>query len=80
MECLKCHGLMVTDRITDFFLEMLVWRCVNCGLMMDPTIIRNQHTSVFVHAQPDSVSTSSQTYRCNLSLPHSRSGVRVRVR
>jgi uncharacterized Zn finger protein len=57
MECLKCSGLMVTDRITDFFLKMLVWRCANCGLMMDPTIIRNEQTSVFVHAQPDSVST-----------------------
>ena len=57
MECLKCKGLMVTERNSGFFSEVFVWRCVNCGLMMDPTIIRNQHTSVFVHGQPNPVST-----------------------
>jgi hypothetical protein len=53
MECLKCKGLMVTERSSGFFSEVVVWRCVNCGLMMDPTIIRNQRPSVSVYEQPN---------------------------
>jgi hypothetical protein len=53
MQCLKCKGLMVTERNSGFFSEVFVWRCVNCGLMMDPTIIRNQRPSVSVYEQPN---------------------------
>lgn len=57
MQCLKCNGLMVTEWISGFFSEEFVWRCVNCGLMMDPTTIRNHRTAVIVHELPDPAST-----------------------
>ena len=43
MECRKCHGFMVPEWIPDFSLEESAWRCVNCGLIVDPTISRNQN-------------------------------------
>jgi hypothetical protein len=42
MECLKCKGLMVTDRIPSFLSETASWRCINCGLVLDPLISENQ--------------------------------------
>ncbi len=57
MQCLKCNGLMVTEWISSFFSEEFVWRCVNCGLMMDPTTIQNLRTAVSVHKLPNPVST-----------------------
>jgi hypothetical protein len=38
MECLKCQGLMVMETVSDFFSEVFVCRCLNCGLMIYPTI------------------------------------------
>lgn len=42
MPCLKCKGLMVPDGMPGLVSEALVWRCINCGLMMDPVIRQNQ--------------------------------------
>ncbi len=43
MECSKCHGFMVEEWVPDFSPEEeSAWRCVNCGLIVDPTISRNQ--------------------------------------
>ena len=42
MECSKCHGFMVEEWVPDFSSEESAWRCVNCGLIVDPTIFRNQ--------------------------------------
>lgn len=46
MECRKCHGFMVQEWVPDFSLEESAWRCVNCGLIVDPTISRNQGLAV----------------------------------
>jgi uncharacterized Zn finger protein len=41
MECRKCCGLMIEEWMADELDEAYVWRCVNCGAMMDQTIQRN---------------------------------------
>ncbi len=46
MECRKCNGFMVEEWVPDFSPEeAATWRCVNCGLIVDPTISRNQGLS-----------------------------------
>ena len=42
MGCHKCKGLMVAEWVWDLFPEPQIWRCMNCGLMMDTTIARNR--------------------------------------
>ena len=43
MKCTRCQGLMVLDKIYDpdgQFLHIDVWRCLNCGETLDPTIVQ----------------------------------------
>ncbi len=45
MECSRCHGLMVRDRIFDLLdteIQGAVWRCVCCGDILDPVILTNR--------------------------------------
>jgi hypothetical protein len=42
MDCPKCNGLMVTERFSDYFLSCVAWKCLNCGAVVDPTIMENQ--------------------------------------
>ena len=44
MECAKCKGLMVEEKLLDFFLNSdgQTWKCLNCGCVTDSTIIENQ--------------------------------------
>lgn len=42
MTCHKCHGLMVQEYRADFTPEANVWRCINCGQMVDPLIAANR--------------------------------------
>jgi hypothetical protein len=44
MDCIKCDGLMVQERFSDGFGSIQEWRCVNCGLVLDPVIEQNRHT------------------------------------
>jgi uncharacterized Zn finger protein len=41
MECRKCRGLMIEEWLADELDEAYVWRCVNCGSVMDRMIERN---------------------------------------
>lgn len=50
MECPKCKGMMLLERCSDFFLVFYVWKCVNCGAMIDRTISANRRTSLAVRA------------------------------
>jgi uncharacterized Zn finger protein len=44
MECRKCCGLMIEEWLADELDEAYVWRCVNCGSVMDLMIEHNhQH-------------------------------------
>ncbi len=36
--CLRCSGLIVIVQYSDF----PVWRCVQCGEVIDPVILRNR--------------------------------------
>lgn len=42
MDCRRCHGMMVQERCSDFFEDAEVWRCVNCGAIVDSVINRHQ--------------------------------------
>ena len=43
MNCPKCHGLMYGERVSDFSLTFYAWKCVNCGAVIDQTILMNQY-------------------------------------
>ena len=50
MECQKCRGLMVRDLLIDVLddtgnLFLKAWRCINCGNILDPTIMTNRQGS-----------------------------------
>lgn len=45
--CVRCHGLMVIEQCFDFagdadHLDCLARRCVQCGDIIDPVILRNR--------------------------------------
>jgi len=47
MECTRCDGLMVTDNLIDMRessipMWMKGWRCVSCGNIVDPLILRHR--------------------------------------
>ena len=42
MTCPKCSGMMFSERLSDFFLTFYAWKCVNCGSIVDHTILENQ--------------------------------------
>jgi len=42
MLCPKCKGLMVNERLTDYAIVFNAWRCVNCGTILDSTILENR--------------------------------------
>ena len=43
MQCRKCNGLVVSEWLADELDEAYVWRCLNCGLVIDEIISRNQN-------------------------------------
>jgi hypothetical protein len=42
MTCGRCRGLMVNEWRPDFTPETFIWRCINCGSIVDPLIERNR--------------------------------------
>jgi hypothetical protein len=52
MDCPKCNGLLVSERHSDFFLIFNVWRCYNCGAMIDRTISKNRQHSLMGPTPP----------------------------
>lgn len=47
MRCARCQGLMVQDRFYDLLddcglVSLTAWRCVCCGNVVDPTILKNR--------------------------------------
>lgn len=52
MDCPKCNGLLVLERHSDFFLIFHVWRCYNCGAMIDRTISKNRQDSLLGQTAP----------------------------
>ncbi len=49
MLCLRCRGLMVQDQCEDLLevrspICISVWRCIGCGNIVDPLILKNRET------------------------------------
>jgi hypothetical protein len=47
MHCKRCHGLVVAETLTDGSVSeklsaLGVWRCVNCGELLDAVVLRNR--------------------------------------
>lgn len=47
MLCIRCRGLMVRDQFYDLLddsghLSFKGWRCVCCGNILDPVILKNK--------------------------------------
>ena len=58
MKCLRCKGLMMLERFSDFFLVFHAWKCINCGAILDHTISVNQQRSMM---KPDAEAVTAQT-------------------
>lgn len=78
MTCVRCQGLMIVDSFIDMEedtgqLWLSAWRCLNCGQVHDPGLIRNR-------LEPRSVVIAGGT-RLKESTPweqsHRNPGVRV---
>ena len=51
MRCMRCSGLMVTDHCYDLLegggpFRIRVWRCLCCGDILDPLILKNRQVRV----------------------------------
>jgi len=58
MKCLRCKGLMMLERFSDFFLVFHAWKCINCGAILDHTISVNQQRSLM---KPETEAVTAQT-------------------
>ncbi len=57
MRCQRCHGYMVRDHFMDILnvsgeLDFKGWRCLNCGDIVDPVIVRHHLSVRSVPARP----------------------------
>lgn len=57
MRCQRCRGCMVRDHFMDVLnvsgeMDFEGWRCLNCGDITDPVIVRHQHSPPIVSARP----------------------------
>ncbi|MCP9452921.1 MAG: hypothetical protein NNA23_09595 [Nitrospira sp.] len=42
MTCKKCKGFMIEERQPDLSPGQVIYRCVNCGLVIDQLIVQNR--------------------------------------
>lgn len=42
MTCQKCKGLMIEERQPELSPGVIVHRCINCGLIVDPMLLANR--------------------------------------
>ena len=47
MNCTRCNGVMALERFCDLYDEtgelcFMGWRCITCGEVIDPVIVRNR--------------------------------------
>ena len=52
MKCPKCEGLMFVERFADYFLTFHAWKCINCGAILDQTILSNRSKQPVVSSGP----------------------------
>lgn len=68
MRCTKCDGLMVVDHLIDIRessipMWMRGWRCVACGNIVDPLILRHRMIQESGATRLLHAHTSEPTYR-----------------
>jgi len=68
MRCTKCEGLMVSDHLIDIRessipMWMRGWRCVACGNIVDPLILRHRMIQGAGATRLLSTQASESTYR-----------------
>lgn len=56
MQCQRCHGYMVGDHFMDLLnvtgeIVFNGWRCLNCGNIADPVIVRHHQSTEGVPAK-----------------------------
>lgn len=52
MACRRCNGFMVEEWHSDIMLEHSLWRCVNCGAIVDPFLQSHPPTIFAVEPTP----------------------------
>jgi hypothetical protein len=45
MNCPKCAGLLIQEEIQEHSGRFQGWRCIQCGLRLDQTIVQNRLTA-----------------------------------
>jgi hypothetical protein len=65
MSCPRCHGLMVVDHFIDLQDDrghswLSAWRCINCGDVVEPEIMRRRFERWGRRTQTDAVVGSTQ--------------------
>ena len=68
--CVRCGGFMVKEVSTDLLnstgeLECVTTRCVQCGDILDPVILRNR----FIHQESMAVQRAAQSLPGNRTMP-----------
>ena len=71
MKCPKCRGLLIQEDMREHGGQFQGWRCVQCGLRLDETIVQNRLTSPSEN-EPGDLDESATTYPSNLVRPLSR--------
>lgn len=78
MKCPKCRGLLIQEDIREHGGQFHGWRCVQCGLRLDETIVQNRFTAPF-EDDPADLDESASTYSANLTRPSARHKRSARV-
>jgi len=44
VHCVRCQGMMIQDQVVrlDPIVHLNLWRCVNCGDLVDATVLQNR--------------------------------------
>jgi len=78
MNCPKCAGLLIQEVIREHGGQFQGWRCVQCGLRLDKTIVQNRLTAPS-EDNPADLDESTSTYSGNLARPSGRQKRSARV-
>jgi DNA-directed RNA polymerase subunit RPC12/RpoP len=63
MRCVRCGGLMVSEKLDDFEGlgsrddEYAGWRCINCGVIVDPVIAAHRRLTSQAGASDPALTT-----------------------
>ena len=78
MNCPKCTGLLVQEEIREHGGQFQGWRCIQCGLRLDETIVQNRLTAPSEDNSAE-LEQSSSNYSVNLARPSGRQKGPTRV-